>query len=79
MDINKICSQLEFNIKEEASAREFYFELLENIKEEDKELIRGIISDEINHSIILSKLVEKYSHILPSEFYPFNSLKKKEN
>lgn len=30
-----------------------------------KETIKGIIADELNHAIILGKLQEKYSSILP--------------
>lgn len=73
-----ISSRISFNIKAEAEANEFYFELLELVPEEDKDIIKEIIADELNHAIILGKLQEKYSRILPSEFYPLNSLKKRE-
>ena len=55
---------------------EFYFKLLNNVADEDKETIKGIIADELNHAIILGKLQEKYSGILPSEFSPLLSIKK---
>lgn len=77
-DKNKISSDIQFNIKAEAEASEFYFDLLNKIADEDKETINGIIADELNHAIILGKLQEKYSGILPSEYEPLLSIKKKE-
>ena len=44
--------------------------------DEDKETIKGIIADELNHAIILGKLQEKYSGVLPSEFTPLLFVKK---
>lgn len=76
---NYVSSKIEFNIKAEAEASEYYFELLNLVPEEDKPIIKNILADELNHAIILGKLQEKYSGILPSEFYPLNSLKKREN
>ena len=73
---NCISSEIQFNIKAEAEASEFYFKLLNNVADEDKETIKGIIADELNHAIILGKLQEKYSGILPSEFSPLFTLKK---
>lgn len=75
---NDICSRIQFNIKEEASASEYYFELLNDIAEEDKQTIKDIIADELNHAIILGKLQEKYSGIYPSEYNSLISLKKVE-
>ena len=75
---NSISSEIQFNIKAEAEASEFYFELLNNVADEDKETIKGIIADELNHAIILGKLQEKYSGILPSEFLPLLTIKKGE-
>lgn len=74
---NLIASEIQFNIKEEAKASEFYFKLLNMVAEEDKETIKGIIADELNHAIILGKLQEKYTGILPSEYSPLLSVKKK--
>lgn len=74
---NLIASDIQFNIKEEAQASEFYFKLLNMVAEEDKETIKGIIADELNHAIILGKLQEKYTGILPSEYSPLLSVKKK--
>lgn len=74
---NRISSEIQFNVKAEAEANEFYFKLLNNIADEDKETIKNIIADELNHAIILGKLQEKYSGILPSEFTPLLFVKKK--
>lgn len=74
---NEICSNIQFNISQEADASKFYFELLNQVADEDKETIKSIIADELNHSIILGKLQEKYSGILPSEYSSLISLKKK--
>ena len=74
---NCISSEIQFNIKAEAEANEFYFKLLNKVADEDKETIKGIIADELNHAIILGKLQEKYSGILPTEFLPLLNLKKK--
>ena len=51
--------------------------LLNKVADEDKETIKGIIADELNHAIILGKLQEKYSGIIPTEFLPSLNLKKK--
>lgn len=74
---NTLSSKIQFNIKAEAEASEFYFNLLNDVADEDKETIKGLISDELNHAIILGKLQEKYSGVLPSEYTPLISLKKK--
>lgn len=74
-----ICaSKIELNVKAEADARENYYELLELVPEEDQKIIEGIIQDELNHSIILQRLQEKYTGVVPSEFEPMNTLKRKE-
>lgn len=73
---NCISSEIQFNIKAEAEASEFYFKLLNNVADEDKETIKGIIADELNHALILGKLQEKYSGVLPSEFTPLLFVKK---
>ena len=73
---NCISSEIQFNIKAEAEANEFYFKLLNNIADEDKQTIKNIIADELNHAIILGKLQEKYSGILPTEFSSLLSIKK---
>lgn len=74
---NNISSKIQFNIKAEAEASEFYFNLLNNIADEDKETIKNIIADELNHAIILGKLQEKYSKVFPSEFQALWTLKSK--
>lgn len=74
---NCISSNIQFNIKAEAEASEFYFNLLNKVADEDKQTIKDIIADELNHAIILGKLQEKYSGILPSEYTPLLSVKKK--
>ena len=76
---NICASKIEFNVKAEADARENYYELLNLVPEEDKDIIKGIIEDELNHSIILQRLQEKYTGVVPSEFEPMNTLKKKED
>ena len=73
---NCISSEIQFNVKAEAEASEFYFKLLNNVADEDKETIKGIIADELNHAIILGKLQEKYSVVLPTEFSPLLTIKK---
>ena len=75
--LNCIASYIQFNIKAEAEANEYYFKLLNMIADEDKEIIKNIIADELNHAIILGKLQEKYTGVLPSEYLPLISLKKK--
>lgn len=75
---NDIAGVIEFNNKAEAEARQYYFELLNLVADEDKDTIKGIISDEINHSIILGKLQEKYTGILPTEYQSLLSLKRKD-
>lgn len=74
---NCISSELAMNIKKENDANEYYFKLLNMVADEDKDTIKGIIADEMNHAIILGKLVEKYSGVLPSEYNPLLTLKKK--
>ena len=78
-DKNVIASKIEFNIKKEAEANEYYFELLNLVADEDKDKIKEIISDELNHSIILGKLQEKYSGIIPNEFMLLITLKGSDN
>ena len=78
-DKNVIASKIEFNIKKEADANEYYFELLNLVADEDKDKIKEIISDELNHAIILGKLQEKYSGIIPNEFMPLITLKGADN
>lgn len=75
---NKICKSIEYNVAQEAMARDYYYELLDLIGNEHKEIIRGIIDDELNHSIILMRLCEIYSKNVPSEFESLINLKKKE-
>lgn len=76
-NIYNIAKELEFNQKAEAEAREYYYNLLKlDLLESDKERIRDIIEDEINHSIILMRLAEKYTENKPSEYESMLELKK---
>lgn len=76
-NILDIAKELEFNQKAEAEAREYYYNLLKlDLLESDKERIRDIIDDEINHSIILMRLAEKYTCNKPTEYESLLSLKK---
>lgn len=67
-DKYKICKDIEYNVAQEALARDYYYTLLEKVVDEHKEIIKGIIEDEINHSIILMRLAEIYSKNKPTEF-----------
>lgn len=67
---------LESNLEEEAKAvKNYYYLLNTELQESDKEKIKEIIRDELDHQIILQKLNEKYSKIYPAEFSAFNKLK----
>lgn len=74
---NKIASIIEFNESEESTARQNYYELLNIVADEHKVLIKEIIDDEINHTIILMRLAEIYSGNKPNEFESIMNLKKK--
>lgn len=74
---NKVSSSLAFNIKAEGEAIEFYYNLLDLVTGYDKDLIKGIIEDEMNHLIILQKILERQSGVLPSEFESVLTLKEK--
>lgn len=78
MGKNKASQGLEYNVAQEAIAREDYYKLLDLVADEHKAQIKGIIEDEINHSIILMKLAEIYSGNKPSEFENLIYLKKLE-
>lgn len=73
---NMISSELECNNKSECGARKDYYRLLDIVADEHKQTIRNIIADEINHSIILSRLTEIYSGIQPTEFQSMLEIKK---
>ena len=74
---NKLSSSLAFNIKAEAEAIEYYYKLLDLVTGMDKNSIKGIIEDEMNHLIILQKILERQSGVLPSEFESVLTLKEK--
>lgn len=78
-DKNLIAKDIEYNVAQEAMARDYYYTLLTKVSEEHKQVIKDIIDDEINHSIILMKLAEIYTGNKPSEFQSLLSLKKKED
>lgn len=73
---NRISQLLNVNESEEALARRNYYELLNIIAAEDKNKIKDIIKDELNHTIILMQLAEKYSSNFSSEFQNINRLEK---
>lgn len=75
---NEISKEIEYNVAQEAMARDYYYSLLNKVADEHKEEINGIIEDEINHSIILMKLAEVYSGNKPTEFENLINLKRKE-
>lgn len=76
---NKICKDIEYNVAQEAMARDYYYELLNMVADEHKNTVRGIIADEINHSIILMRLCEVYSKNKPSEFENLLNLRRLKN
>lgn len=76
---NEISKEIEYNEAQEAMARDYYYSLLDKVADEHKEQIRGIIEDEINHSIILMRLAEVYSGNKPTEFENLFMLKEKED
>lgn len=76
---NEICKDIEYNVAQEAMARDYYYTLLNIVADEHKEAVKGIIEDEINHSIILMRLAEIYSGNKPTEFENLLYLKRKEN
>lgn len=62
--IDCLCAAIEENIEDEASAREGYYKLLCKLTDTaDRDIIREIISDELNHSDKLREMVKKYSKI----------------
>ena len=64
-----ICAELEKNAADECVAREGYFRLKAILPEEDQAEIDEIISDELDHSISLTKLTEKYSGLTHTSEY----------
>jgi len=68
-DIEKayISAEIEKNISDEAIAREGYYRLKAILPLEEQDIINEIISDELDHSRILKKLVERYSKIYGNE------------
>lgn len=77
-DKNEISKDIEFNVAQEAMARDYYYTLLNKVADEHKEEIKGIIEDEINHSIILMRMAELYSGNEPTEFPSLFNLRRKE-
>lgn len=78
-DRNLIAQKIQYNISEEALAAKDYLELKNIICSEDEGIIDEIISDELDHAIILGKLQEKYSRNFPGEFQPLIQLRKKKD
>lgn len=64
-----ICAELEKNAADECIAREGYYRLKAILPEEDQAEIDEIISDELDHSISLTKLTEKYSGLTHTSEY----------
>jgi len=63
----ELISVLEENLAGEAEARQYYYELMEILPEEDHPVIKEILSDELNHSERLKELIFKYSGIAPAK------------
>lgn len=60
----QLAELIEKNIKGEADARMMYYELLQYLEDEkDVEVLEEIISDELNHTMLLNKMLKKYSKI----------------
>lgn len=72
-----IKSELEKNISEEANARQNYYELMSTVADEHKQIIQNIISDELDHSIILARLIETYGGAKPKEFENYLNIGRK--
>lgn len=74
---NLIASLIEFNNAKECEARQFYYDLLNKIAIEDKYIIDEIIQDELDHTVKLCQLSEKYGGNFPNEFQPITNLRRK--
>ena len=63
-----LCEILEHNISEEAKARAEYYRLLEcferELSESEKREIKEIISEELKHSEILTRMIVRRSGIV---------------
>lgn len=70
-DETGLCTLLEFNISEEAKARMFYYELIERyaslLSKSEMEDFEEIISEELKHSEILSRMIRKRTGIIAEE------------
>lgn len=76
---NKIAKEIEYNVAQEAMARDYYYELKNKVADEHKHIIDEIIEDEINHSLILMRLCEVYTGNKPTEFQNLLTLREKNN
>lgn len=75
-----ILALIELNEAKEADAREYYYQLLDSLQgSKYEEKIKEIISDEINHSIILMRIAEDISKIKGNEYQSILELKKEGN
>jgi rubrerythrin len=66
INLPELCAEIEKNIEAEADARKKYYNLinlLKGVSKEDIASIEEIISDELNHTEKLTKMLEKYSKI----------------
>lgn len=77
-ELNLLISQIEKNNEEEMSAIKDYYKLLAIMPIEFEDQIKDIIADELNHSIILSKIAEVLSKIEPSEYENFLKIRYKD-
>ncbi|MCL2228872.1 MAG: ferritin-like domain-containing protein [Firmicutes bacterium] len=69
MDINFIAAEIAKNNKGEQEAIEFYYRLLSDTQGLPPEFcadIREILSDEMNHSKVLSEWVTKLTGVVPA-------------
>lgn len=64
-----LCRLLEFNISEEAKARMFYYELIEQyaylLSETEMEEFEEIIAEELKHTELLNRMIRRRNGILP--------------
>ena len=67
-NVNEVLQLIELNESKEADARDYYYKLLAIIPDKYKDVIKEIISDEIDHSIKLMRIAEVLSKNNPVEY-----------
>ena len=60
----KVLAEIEESISDEAQARQGYYELMTLLNEKDRDIIKEIISDELNHAELLKEMARRYSGIV---------------